>query len=36
MNHRHIKERMKNPLYIPDAIDEHLLEQGMYRKKKKK
>ena len=35
MNHRIIRERMKNPLYIPNAIDEHLLDQDMYRKKKK-
>ena len=36
MNHRIIKERMKDPLYIPNAIDNLLLQEDMYRKKRKK
>lgn len=36
MNHRIIKEKMKDPLYIPNEIDNLLLEQGEYKNKKKK
>jgi len=36
MNHRIIKDKMKDPLYVPNAIDDLLLEQDMYRKRKKK
>ena len=36
MNHRIIREKMKNKLYIPNAIDWHLLEQGMYKANRRK
>ena len=39
MNHRIIKDRMKNSLYVPGPFDEMLLDSGEYkanRKKKKK
>lgn len=36
MNRKIIKGKMKNPLYIPDLLDEHLMDQGEYKANKKK
>ena len=39
MNRRIIKEKMKDSMYVPNFIDERLMDQGEYkanRKKKKK
>lgn len=36
MNRRIIKERMKDPLYIPNSIDEWLMNTGEYKANRKK
>lgn len=36
MNRRIIKNKMKNPLYIPNSIDEWLMNAGEYKANRKK
>lgn len=36
MNRRIIKEKMKDPLYIPNWLDERLMDAGEYKANRKK
>ena len=36
LNRKIIKEKMKNPLYIPDEIDKLLMDAGEYKANRKK